>query len=68
MQVQKIERSERTYGDFTLTFSIPQEYERKWHKMTLEKGVLKIIFKPDADEESLVLHELMGPRQTVDAG
>ena len=60
LQVHKIERSERTYGDFTLTFAIPQEYERKWTSMILEKGVLRIVFKPDADEESLVLHELIG--------
>ena len=26
----KVERSERTYGDFTQTFKVPQEYERRW--------------------------------------
>ena len=60
LELHKIERSERTYGDFTLTFAIPQEYERKWASMILEKGVLRIVFKPDADEESLVLQELIG--------
>ena len=27
--VHKVERQERQYGDFTLTFKVPQEYERK---------------------------------------
>jgi len=53
LQVQKVERSERTYGDFTQTFKVPQEYERKWASVTVERGVLKIIFQRDADEESL---------------
>ena len=59
LNVNKIERSERMYGDFTLTFAIPQEYERKWASMTLHNGVLRLVFKPDADEDGLVLHELM---------
>ena len=65
--MHKIERSERQYGDFTLTFAIPQEYERKWTNMTLEKGVLKIVFKPDADEESLVLNEIIVGNGAVNA-
>ena len=60
LQVQKIERSERTYGEFTLTFEIPQEYERRWKSMTLEKGVLRLTFTPDADEDSLVLSSCIG--------
>ena len=60
LQVQKIERSERTYGDFTQTFAIPQEYERKWSHFYLENGVLRIVFTQDADEDGLVLKELMG--------
>ena len=55
----KVEKCERKYGDFTQAFKIPQEYERKWHSMTLENGVLRLVFKPDADEEQLVLEELM---------
>ena len=51
--VQKVERQERMYGDFTLTFKVPQEYERKFSSVTVVHGVLKIVFKPDADEESL---------------
>lgn len=58
--MQKIERSERTYGEFTLTFEIPQEYERRWKSMTLDKGVLRLTFTPDADEDSLVLSSCIG--------
>lgn len=53
LQVQKVERQERTYGDFTQTFVVPQEYERRWHSVTVQDGVLRIVFKPDADEEEL---------------
>lgn len=60
LQVQKIERSERTYGDFALTFAIPQEYERRWSSMTLENGVLRLVFTPDADEDGLVLSSCIG--------
>ena len=55
LQVQKVERQERTYGEFTQTFTVPQEYERRWHSVTVQKGVLRICFKPDADEEGLVI-------------
>jgi HSP20 family molecular chaperone IbpA len=51
--VQKVLRQERTYGDFTQTFSVPQEYERRWHAVTVHNGVMRIVFKPDTDEESL---------------
>ena len=54
--VLKVERSERTYGDFTQTFKVPQEYERKWASVTVVNGVLKIVFKPDTDEEGLAIH------------
>ena len=57
LQVHKVERSERTYGDFTLTFAIPQEYERRWSTFTLKDGVLRLVFTPDADEDGLVLSE-----------
>ena len=51
----KVERSERTYGDFTQTFKVPQEYERRWASVTVVDGVLKIVFKPDTDEEGLAI-------------
>ena len=37
-------------------FKVPQEYERKWSEVSIEKGVMKITFKPDADEEGLPVH------------
>ena len=27
---KKLDKNERKYGDFTLTFKIPEIYERKW--------------------------------------
>ena len=30
-----------------------QEYERKWSKCIVINGVLKLVFKPDNDEEGL---------------
>ena len=55
LQVEKVERQERTYGDFTLTFKVPQEYERKFTSVTVVNGVLKITFKQDTDEEGLAI-------------
>ena len=49
----KVEKCERKYGDFTQAFKIPQEYERKWSKCVVANGVLKLVFKPDNDEEGL---------------
>ena len=51
LQVIKVERQERTYGDFTQAFKIPQEYERRWSSVKVENGVLRIVFTCDADEE-----------------
>ena len=55
LQVQNVERQERTYGDFTQTFKVPQEYERKFSTVNVTNGVLRIVFKPDADEEGLAI-------------
>ena len=52
-QVQKADKLERKYGDFTQAFKIPQEYERKWDAVEINHGVMKITFKLDADEEGL---------------
>lgn len=29
-EYKKLEKNERKYGDFTLSFKIPEIYERKW--------------------------------------
>ena len=56
-QVQKADKLERKYGHFTHAFKIPQEYERKWDRVEIDRGVMKISFKPDADEEGLIIGE-----------
>ena len=49
----RVEKAERKYGEFTQTFKIPQEYERKWSQVTVVNGVMRIVFKPDNEEEGL---------------
>ena len=55
LQVQKLDRQERMYGEFTHTFKVPQEYERKFSSVHVSNGVLKIVFKQDKDEEGLAI-------------
>lgn len=55
LNVEKVERNERTYGDFTLAFKVPQEYERKFTSVQISHGVLKLVFRRDADEDSIAL-------------
>ena len=42
---------ERKTGDFTMTFRIPEQYQRKWHSCTVEDGVMCLKFLKDQDEE-----------------
>ena len=46
-----VTRQERKTGDFTMTFRIPEEYQRKWDSATVENGVLCIRYLKDTDEE-----------------
>jgi len=46
-----VTRQERKHGDFTMTFRIPEEYQRKWSECTVESGVLCIRYERDHDEE-----------------
>jgi HSP20 family molecular chaperone IbpA len=48
--VAKLERNERKYGDFILSFRIPEIYERKWREYEVENGVLMIKYDKDKDE------------------
>ena len=49
-EIKKMVKQERKYGDFTLTFKIPEQYERKWKSQTLENGVMIIIYEKDVEE------------------
>ncbi|EAR86836.1 50S ribosome-binding GTPase (macronuclear) [Tetrahymena thermophila SB210] len=51
---KKLDRNERRYGDFTLTFKIPEIYERKWSSYDVENGVLKIIYDRDQEENNTI--------------
>ena len=46
-----VTRQERKTGDFTMTFRIPEEYNRRWDSVTVENGVLEIRYLKDHDEE-----------------
>lgn len=45
-----VEKQERKYGDFTMTYQVPQNFERRWESCHVENGVLKIQFRPDQDD------------------
>ena len=38
-------------GDFTMTFRIPEEFNRRWDSAIVDNGVLKIRYLKDTDEE-----------------
>jgi len=44
-------KQERKVGDFTMTFRIPEQYQRKWDSCTVEDGVMCLRFAKDCDEE-----------------
>lgn len=44
------DKAERKFGDFTMTFKIPEEYDRKWYKYELKNGVLRLSYKRDNDD------------------
>ena len=54
-ELLRAERAERQYGEFTQTFKVPQEFERKWSHVSVNNGVMKITFKPDSEEEGLAI-------------
>lgn len=49
--MQKVVKQERKYGNFTMTFKIPEQYERKWDSVNVENGVLIMKFLKDVDED-----------------
>lgn len=54
-----IEKRERKYGDFTMTFKIPHAYQRKWTCIAVDEGVLCIKFIKDNDEDDIVCTDLI---------
>lgn len=45
-----IKKQERKYGEFTLSFRIPENFERKWSHFGIENGVLMIVYEKDKDD------------------
>lgn len=50
----QMEKRERKNGEFTLTFTIPHRYQRRWSSIEVENGVLCIRFPKDTDEDEQV--------------
>jgi len=55
LDTQTVDKQERKYGDFTMTFNIPHDYERKWDSCHVENGVLCIKFRRDTDDSEKVV-------------
>jgi HSP20 family protein len=51
------EKNERKYGEFTMTFKIPDIYERKWEGYHVEKGVLSVWYPKDLNDEDVIKKE-----------
>ncbi|KRX05357.1 P-loop containing nucleoside triphosphate hydrolase [Pseudocohnilembus persalinus] len=49
---KKLERNERKYGEFALSFRIPEIFERKWKRYDVKNGVLCIEYEKDQDDNS----------------
>ncbi|CAD8086757.1 unnamed protein product [Paramecium sonneborni] len=49
-QSDHIKKQERKYGEFTLSFRIPENFERKWKYFGIENGVLKIVYEKDKED------------------
>jgi HSP20 family molecular chaperone IbpA len=43
-------KNERKYGEFAMSFKIPETYERRWSNFTVESGVLRIDYVKDDDD------------------
>jgi HSP20 family molecular chaperone IbpA len=46
------EKQERKFGDFSLNFKIPEEYERKWYFFECDNGILCIKYHKDNWDET----------------
>lgn len=44
------QKSERKFGEFNLSFKIPDEYERKWSYFNVKNGILTLKYKRDKDD------------------
>ena len=47
--------SDRKFGEFTLNFKIPNEYERKWSYFEVEEGVMFLKYKRDNDDSDITM-------------
>lgn len=45
----RIIKQERKYGDFAISFKIPEQYERRWSSFEVKEGVLTIAYQKDEE-------------------
>lgn len=50
----RVIKNERKYGEFAMSFKIPETYERRWSTFIVENGVLKIEYIKDDDDQKPV--------------
>ena len=46
------QKNERKFGEFTLNFKIPDEFERKWSFFEVSNGILYLKYNKDQDDMS----------------
>lgn len=46
-----ITKQERKFGQFIISFKIPDDYRRKWDRYEVKDGVLMIAYKKEEDED-----------------
>lgn len=51
----RVIKQERKYGEFAISFKIPEQFERRWSSFEVKDGVLAIIYKKDEDETNSVM-------------
>ena len=50
-------KAERKFGEFTLNFKIPEEYERKWYYCEISNGIMCLKYRKDTGESGDEMEE-----------
>jgi len=51
MEILLLQKQERKFGQFIISFKIPDDYRRKWDRYEVKDGVLMIAYKKEEDED-----------------
>lgn len=58
------EKAERKFGDFTQTFKIPEEYDRRWNTFEMINGILSQSYLKDHDDIKIEKESILGEFST----